>query len=437
MKYVKSYKITFSLCNFLKIIGIDVHLDAIIFWLKSPFVYSGENSILIHSQMKNASVLPVLFGFFIMGFCDIVGISSDYAKDAFGWSNTMTGLVPSMVFVWFLFLSIPIGNLMNKWGRKNTVLISMAVTVLGMTIPLISYTSVTIMMAYAMLGIGNAILQVSLNPLLTNVITDKKLLTSSLTGGQVVKALSSLAGPQIVLLAVNWFGAGDTSLWYYSFPLLGGITLLSALWLAASPVPKEDVAVQSKSGMSDTLKLLKDSRILLLFIGIFFVVGLDVATNFISSKVLIARFGWDKTDAGIAPQIYFLSRTIGAFLGTFLMTKIADLKYFRINIVGAIIAILLLAFVTNETIDLIALGAVGFLASCIFPIIFSRAVQIRPDKANQISGLMITAVAGGGAVTPLIGFATDIVGIIGGILVILICVLFLAYLAFSMRAKLN
>lgn len=387
---------------------------------------------------KNQSmskILPVLFGFFVMGFCDIVGISSDYAQDAFGWSNTMTGFVPSMVFVWFLFLGIPVGINMNKWGRKNTVMLSMAITVVGMVIPLINYNSVTTMAAYALLGIGNAILQVSLNPLLNNVVTDKKLLTSSLTGGQVVKAISSLVGPQIVLLAVNYFGDGNTGLWYYSFPILGAITLISAVWLLMTPIPREKMEVTKGSSFSDTLSLLKDKKILLLFLGIFFVVGVDVATNFISSKILISRFGWDKTDAGLAPQIYFFSRTVGALLGAFLMTKIAEMKYFKINIIAAIVAVLVLAFVEVEAVNLVAIGAVGFLASCIFPIIYSMAVQTRPEKANQISGLMITAVAGGGAVTPIIGVATDAVGIIGGILVILACILYLTYCAFGVKVK--
>lgn len=382
---------------------------------------------------NNLTVLPVLFGFFVMGFCDIVGISSDYAKDAFDWSNTMTGFVPSMVFIWFLFLGIPVGILMNKWGRKNTVLLSMAVTIAGMIIPLINYNSLTTMFAYSLLGIGNAILQVSLNPLLNNVVTNNKLLTSSLTAGQVVKAISSLAGPQIVLLAVNYFGNGDTGLWYYSFPILGAITLISALWLLLTPVPTEETALVKGSQLSETISLLKNKKILLLFFGIFFVVGVDVATNFISSKIMITRFGWDKADAGIAPQIYFFSRTVGALLGTFLMTKIESIKYFKINIIMAIAAILTLAFIENQTADLIAIGAIGFLASCIFPIIYSMAVQSRPEKANLISGLMITAVAGGGAVTPLIGFATDRVGIIGGIFVILVCVLYLTYCAFGVK----
>lgn len=387
---------------------------------------------------KNSLIkaIPVLFGFFVMGFCDIVGISSDYAKEAFGWSNTMAGFIPSMVFIWFLFLGIPVGIKMNSWGRKNTVLLSMAITVVGMSIPVIAYNSITCITAYALLGIGNAILQVSLNPLLNNVVTDQKLLTSSLTAGQVVKAISSLAGPHIVLIAVNVFGHGDTRLWYYCFPILGAITLISGIWLMLTPIAREEKTAEVDGGaqLKDTFMLLADKRILLLFLGIFFVVGVDVSTNFISSKIMSMRFDWSKEEAGSAPQVYFFCRTIGAFIGTFLMTRISEMKYFKANIIFCIVVLLLLASVEHPALNMACIGAVGFLCSCIFPIIFSKAVQIRPDKTNQISGLVITAVSGGAAVPPAIGFAIDTAGIAGGTAVILACVLYLTLCAFAVKA---
>lgn len=374
--------------------------------------------------------LPVLFGFFVMGFCDIVGISSDYVQRTFNWSPVMTGFVPSLVFIWFLFLGIPVGNQMNKWGRKNTVLLSMAVTVVGMFLPLVVYNSATCMAAYALLGIGNAILQVSLNPLLSNVITNQRLLTSSLTVGQVIKAASSLVGPEIVLLAVSSFGEDK---WYYCFPILGFITLLSAVWLMATPVKREDSSGATELSMGDTFSLLKDKTILLLFLGIFFIVGVDVSTNFISSKLMAERFGWSVEQVKFAPQVYFLSRTIGALLGAFLLTRIAEMKYFRVNILACIVSLLVLIFVDHDMVNLVCIGAVGFFASSVFSIIYSMALQVRPEKANQISGLMITAVAGGGVVTPVIGFAIGTAGVIGGVFVTLACVCYLTYCAFGVK----
>lgn len=383
---------------------------------------------------KQNSVLtafPVLFGFFVMGFCDIVGISSDYAQRSFNWSPVMTGFVPLMVFVWFLFLGIPVGYQMNKWGRKNTVLISMMITIVGMILPLLTYDSVTCMMAYALLGIGNAILQVSLNPLLDNVITDKAFLASSLTVGQVVKAVSSLVGPEIILLAVGYFGADK---WYYCFPILGFITLLSAVWLIMTPIDREKNFVLDNSfSIGNTFGLLKNRTILLLFFGVFFIVGVDVAMNFISSKLMASRFEWGDAQVKFAPQVYFLSRTVGALLGAFLLTRVAGVKYFRFNIVACIVVLLVLIGVDNDAVNMICAGAVGFFASSVFAIIYSMALQVFPEKANQISGLMITAVAGGGIVTPIIGFAIGSVGVIGGVVVILACVLYLTYCAFRVN----
>lgn len=333
--------------------------------------------------MKNKvtkSLFPVLFGFFVMGFCDIVGISSDYVQRSFNWSPVMTGFVPSMVFVWFLFLGIPVGNKMNQWGRKNTVILSMAITVVGMILPLIAYGSATCIMAYALLGIGNAILQVSLNPLLNNVITDKAYLTSSLTAGQVIKAVSSLIGPEIVLFAVNHFGIDK---WYYCFPILGFITMLSAVWLLATPIEREqNVDTEKEVSVSTTFSLLKDRIILLLFLGIFFIVGVDVATNFISSKLMTIRFDWSNEQVKFAPQAYFLCHTVGALLGTFLLTRISEMKYFKVNITACILSFLILIFVENDVTNIVCIGLIGFFASSVFPII--TRWHCRPSLTKRI-----------------------------------------------------
>lgn len=384
--------------------------------------------------MKNSSiikVIPVLAAFFVMGFCDIVGISSDYMQTSFGWSSTMTGFVPSMVFIWFLFLGIPVGNKMNKWGRKNTVLISMLVTIVGMFLPLIVYSSVTCIIAYVLLGIGNAILQISLNPLLNNVIQDQRMLTSSLTAGQVIKAVSSLVGPEIVLFATLRFGSEH---WYYCFPILGMITLFFALWLMFTPIKREQ-SVSETISMTDSFSLLKDKIILILFLGIFFIVGVDVATNYISSKLMAVRYDWSAEQVKFAPQVYFLSRTIGALLGTFLLARISGIRYFRVNIIACAASLLLLMFVDGATLNLLCIGGIGFFASSVFSIIYSLAFQECPSKMNQISGLMITAVAGGGVVTPILGFAIDLGGITAGLFVVLLCVAYLMYCAFGIKVK--
>lgn len=379
-------------------------------------------------KVNIAGIIPVLAAFFVMGFCDIVGITSDYVQRTFGWSSTMTGFVPSMVFIWFLFLGIPVGNLMNRWGRKRTVLLGMAVTIVGMFLPLVSFSGATCIAAYVLLGMGNAVLQVSLNPLLGNLVRDGRILASCMTAGQVIKAISSLVGPEIVLLAVLRFGPGQ---WYCCFPILGLVTLLFALWLLATPITRETTS-SNRLSFAASLSLLRNRRILLLFLGIFFVVGVDVSINYIGSKLMVARFDWPLERAKFVPQVYFLCRTAGALIGTLLLARIPALSYYRIHIVASLVPMAGLIFWTqNPTANLVCVGAVGFLVSSIFSVIYSLAFEQEPARMNEISGLMITAVAGGGVVTQVIGYAIDRSGVTGGLVVILLCLLYLVFCAFA------
>ena len=363
--------------------------------------------------------LPVLFGFFVMGFCDVVGISTSYVKQDFNLSESLAGLIPSMVFIWFLLLSIPVAIAMNKAGRKNMVQISNIITFAGMMLPFISYNFATCLLAFVLLGIGNTILQVSLNPLLTNVVKGKAL-TSSLTAGQVVKAVSSFCGPFIAA-----FAAGTLGNWKFLFPIFAAVTLLSGIWLLATPIQKE-VPDNHTSSPAAVFGLLKDQRILFLFLGIFFIVGVDVGVNTVSPKLLIERAGWPVEKAGMASSVYFVCRTIGALAGSVTLAKVNDIKYFRYNIIMAAAALLLLFFLNGPAAMLLLIGLVGFLCSSVFSIIYSAALKERPEKANEISGLMITGVSGGAVIPPCMGILADITGSQSGSLIIIgLCLLYL------------
>jgi len=375
------------------------------------------------------SVLPVLFGFFVMGFCDVVGIATSYVKADFHLTETIAGFLPSMVFLWFLLLSVPTAILMNKIGRKQTVMLSMLVTVVGMFVPFASYNMVTCMIGFALLGIGNTILQVSLNPLLTNVVKGDAL-TSSLTTGQVVKAVSSFTGPFIAAFALNSLGN-----WHYLFPIFAAITVLSALWLMFTSVPKEQETVSSSS-LSATFSLLKDKTILLLFLGIVFVVGTDVGMNTVAPKLIIERLNMPLAQAGFGSSVYFAFRTAGALLGAILLAKINEMKYFRVNMFIAITAMIVLFFIKEQYAMLTLVGVVGFTCSSIFAVIYSMAIQARPEKANEISGLLITGVFGGAVIPPLMGLATDAIGSqVGSLIVILLSICYLLYCSFGVKVS--
>jgi FHS family L-fucose permease-like MFS transporter len=193
------------------------------------------------TKVSLTKVFPVLFGFFIMGFVDVVGISTSYVQKDFGLTDSVANLLPMMVFLWFAVFSVPTGLLMNKIGRKNTVLLSMFITFLALLVPLLTYSYGMVLFAFALLGIGNTILKVSLNPLVSNVVS-KEQLTSRLTLGQFIKAIASFLGPIIAGLAAATLGN-----WKLLFPMFAAITLLSSLWLWFTPLPRDEQVEQTTS----------------------------------------------------------------------------------------------------------------------------------------------------------------------------------------------
>ena len=381
--------------------------------------------------MKNnlLKILPVLFGFFVMGFCDVVGIATSYVKTDFGLSEMVAGFIPSMVFIWFFLLSVPAAMLMNKIGRKKMVQLSNVITVAGMLIPFADYSFVTCMTGFVFLGIGNTVLQVALNPLLTNVVSGSRL-TSMLTTGQVIKAVSSFCGPFIAVFAVKVFGN-----WQYLFPVFAVITLVSMMWLMFTKLPKEE-SVSESSSLKSVFALFSDRTVLLLFLGIFFVVGVDVGTNIIAPKLLMERAGYAVAQAGLGSSVYFVCRTVGALIGSVALAKVNEVKYFRANIVVAVAALCVLFFVESAVAIMALVGCVGFFCSSIFSVIYSQALKIRPEKANELSGLMIMGVCGGAVIPPLMGVMADFIGNqSGSMIVVAVCMLYLVGCALWLRKK--
>jgi len=375
--------------------------------------------------IRKYNYVPVLASFFVMGFCDVVGIATSYLKHDFALSESLAGFIPSMVFIWFLFLSVPAAILMNRIGRKTLVQLSNVITFVGMLIPFFVYNFVSSMVAFILLGIGNTLLQVSLNPLLTNIVSGKQL-TSCLTGGQVVKAVSSFCAPFLALVATAVLGN-----WKYLFTIYAAVTLLSFLLLEVTEIPRETVSGKTTS-LKEAFGLLGDKTILLFFLGIFFIVGVDVGTNTVSAKLLIERCGMDVEKASLGASVYFICRTVGAFLGTFLLARMDDIRYLKINLYLAVLSMAFLFFVRPAWAILVGIGGIGFFCSSVFSVLFSQALKARPEKANEISGFMITGVCGGAVIPPLMGLATEWVhNQCGSLLVISLCLAYLVWCAFA------
>ena len=386
--------------------------------------------------MKTSSkltIIPLMFCFFTMGFVDLVGIASNYVKEDLNLNDATANLFPSLVFFWFLIFSVPTGMLMNKIGRKKTVLLSLVVTVVSLLLPIRGprcgemlaglILCIPVLGVGAILGIGNALMQTSLNPLVSAVTTGKNL-ASTLTFGQFVKAIASFMAPYIAMWgaigAVPSLGMG----WRVLFPIYMVIGICASIFLAGTPIDEEKPQGKA-SGMGECLSMLSSPIVLLSFVGIMCHVGIDVGTNTTAPKLLMERLGWTLNEAAEATSIYFIFRTIGCLTGSFFLRVMKPRTFFTISIVMMALSMAGMFVGESKAMLYAAIALVGYGNSNVFSIIFSQALLALPEKKNEVSGLMIMGLFGGTVFPLLMGFASDAIGQIGAVLVMAVGVAYL------------
>ena len=374
-------------------------------------------------KLSIAYVTPVLLSFFVMSFCDLVGIGVDNAKADFQLNNTLAQLIPLAVFAWFFILSVPVGIMQDRIGKKNMLNIGMLLTAMGLILPFLSYSFPALLSGFALLGIGNTIIQVSANPLLIDVVPSNRA-SSFLSFSQFVKSIGSMVAPYLATFLAAQFGD-----WKILLLVFGGISVLSVIWLHFSQI-EETVSKEKKATIGSCLKLLSISYIGLMVLGIFFVVGIDVGINAASGQFLMEKLGMDAEPAKQGRSLYFFGKMLGTFLGALLLTRISSRKFFLGSAFATVITLVLFTYAPTPFSALTMMFAVGLAASNIFPLIFSLTVQRYEERSNEISGLMIMAVSGGAILPPVIGKVSDLANIGTGMFVLVFSALYLLTLSF-------
>lgn len=393
---------------------------------------SQTQTIAATGKSSLAQIIPVMFCFFAMGFVDLVGTASNYVQKDLGLTDSQANLFPSLVFFWFLIFSVPTGMLMNRIGRKKTVLISLAVTALSLFIPIFGDSYTAMLLSFSLLGIGNAIMQTSLNPLVTNLISGDKL-ASTLTFGQFVKAIASFLAPILAAWGATTylptFGLG----WRALFVIYAVISLISVAALGATPIEEE--RPDKASGVGECLRLLGRPFILLCFLGIMCHVGIDVGTNTTAPKIIMERLELPLEEAGFATSVYFIFRTAGCFLGAFILRSVSPKLFFGISVIMMLAAMAMLCVCDTLPAIYTALGMIGFGNSNIFSVVFSQALISSPAEKNEVSGLMIMGLFGGTVFPLAMGYAADAMGQVGAVAVMTVGVIYLLY--YTTRIKNN
>jgi len=356
--------------------------------------------------------------FFVMSFVDLVGIGVDRVSTDMNLSATLAQLIPSAAFLWFLLLSVPVGVLQSRLGKKNMLNIGMGVTALGLLVPFFFYTFEMVLAGFALLGIGNTIVQVSANPLLVDVVPGNRA-SSYLSFSQFIKAIGSMIGAPLAALLAGWFGD-----WKLLFLVFGVVSILSVLWLGTVKI-EEKAQSEVKATFTSAFKLLGVGFVLMMVISIFLVVGIDVGFNSNSGQFLIKQFGMEPTTAESGRSIYFLGRMLGTFAGAIMLTRISSRKFFVWTSVLGIISMVVMLLVHSPVLAWGLVFVFGLAVANIWPLVFSIAVEKYPNRSNEISGLMMMAVSGGAFIPLLVGWVSDLSSVAIGMSVLILCMIYL------------
>ena len=383
--------------------------------------------------MKNRALLPILAGFFVMGFGDIIGTVMIQVKgECAAHADSISWLMPIFAYVWFLVISIPTGILCGRFGRKNAVMISLAVTIAALFVPLAASAErwYLYVVAFALIGIGNTIIQAALPALMSNVVP-KDQITSRISLGQFVKAVCAALTPVFVYLTAT--ALGD---WKLLFPLYGALTAVAAIWLLVTKVPDERCAARPavapyqdgrrpQTTFGSCLAMLKHPYVAAMTVGILFSVGADVGFSVAIPEYLKNVYKVDLNRAGMGPTVYFVAKTVAAFLGAIVFARVSAAKCFPWCMGLGLLATAAILLVGSPAAFLVLVFVVALMTANSFGMCMGLAIDRVPEKTNEITALMVMAIVGGGLVSALIGFAQKAFGAAGIVSVLLICIAYL------------
>jgi fucose permease len=346
--------------------------------------------------------VPIFLAFLAMGFADAVGPFVSLAKNEFHLSNAVASLVPFVGFGMFGLLSVPVGIFQDKRGKKFVLMMGLLVALAGILnaglgLPTFERFLLTVML----LGAGAAILQVAGNPIMRDVSEEGKY-SRNLSLAQFIKAIGSLSGPVIPVVAARYFGADwKVIFWVYAIALL--VTIFAVTGLRV-----EEKKTESKAAtFGSCLALLKNPYVLAMVAAIFLYVGAEVCVSANIPLYLKERFDIDITHLGlVGTGLFFLALTIGRFSGGVILNWMSPRKFFLLTCGVSIIGLLGL-LLPGRTLAVSSFFIAGLGFANIFPLVFSIAVDKMPQNTNALSGLMVTAIVGGAILPPLMGVVAD------------------------------
>ena len=374
---------------------------------------------------RSSQAVPVFLAFLAMGFADAAGPFVSLAKQQFSLSNFAAQLIAFTGFIMFGIVSVPMGVFQDKKGKKFILILGLGIMLAGVLIPAVFGFSTfpVFLVTVLLLGAGATTLQVAGNPIMRDV-SEEGAYARNLSMGQFVKAIGSLSGPVIPVVAARAFGLS----WIVVFPVFSAAIAIALIAAATLRIGQAEKADRPAATLGSCLGLLKSGFVSAMVLAIFLYVGAEVCVSANIPLYLKDRFGVDIEKMGLlGTGLFFAALTVGRFSGGVVLRWMRPRTFLLITSALSIAGLLGL-FVPSKVIATAAFALAGLGFANVFPLVFSITVDRMPEEANSLSGLLVMAIVGGAFLPPVMGYVSDVTGSVQmGFLVPLAAIAYIAW----------
>ena len=398
--------------------------------------------------MKNTSptsnsfkAYPIFFAFLCMGFGDVVGPLVGLVKESFDVSNFQAQLMTFSGFIMFGLLSVPIGLLQDRKGKKFVMNLGLLIALSGLLIPIFNgmygpFTDLTnagegkylvLLFAILMLGAGATTLQVVGNPIMRDVSPAGKY-SSNLSFAQSIKAIGSSIGFLLPPIAIQFFNLD----WTLLFPVYSFLIIINFIWFNAVKFDEKKQDSEKPATVTSCFRLLSNGYVLMMVLAIFLYVGAEVSMSSGVPILMKEKFGIMKFGLWVTWALFFLPILFGRFAGGLILRKTEAKKFLIITVILSLTGLILM-FTGIKIMTFASIVLIGLGFSNIFPLIFSITIDKIPERSNELSGLMVTAIVGGAILPPLMGFVADKTTVLLGFIIPLLAILYILFVAIRLK----
>jgi fucose permease len=345
--------------------------------------------------------LPILLTFLLMGVADAMGPLSSAVKDKYGLSTVMATLMPFFVFIAFAIFSVPGGVLAARIGKKNVLLLGLALNTVAVGVPAFFDPTYSLLLACIfLLGVGTTLLQVAGNPIMRDVSKagdyGRNLALAQGfkgIGSSISASLLSLVAGIAFLAAMGWRGP---------FPVF--FVLMAIALVAVAMLKIDETKAPEPPSIGSSLALLANPTFALAVLGIFLYVGAEVCMATFLKPTLTNLGLDDKKSSLFGPTLFFGTLTVGRLIAG--VIRFSPRAFFRLSAVLGLVGLgLIMSRIDGLVITGVVIGALGF--ANIWPMLFSITVEEKPERGSELSGLMCMAISGGALVPLLMGKLVD------------------------------